>query len=99
MSKFDGMVDRLSNQALEEDEITEDGGLGEIAKDLQAKIDSGEVDNMTKKELMDTYMSIVNLSGSKALITATKLSLMKKQRPELVNLVKNSVEIAKKYSK
>lgn len=37
MSKFDGMVDRLSNQAL---------------------------------------------------ITATKLSLMKKQRPELVNLVK-----------
>lgn len=99
MSKFDGMVDRLSNQALEEDEITEDGGLGEIAKDLQAKIDSGEVDNMTKKELMDTYMSIVNLSRSKALITATKLSLMKKQRPELVNLVKNSVEIAKKYSK
>lgn len=32
MSKFDGMVDRLRNQALEEDEITEDRGLGEIAK-------------------------------------------------------------------
>ena len=99
MSKYEGLVEKLNTKAQEEGEITNDGGLGDIARDLQKKIESGEVDKMSKKELMDTYMSIVSLSGSKALITTTKLSLMKKQRPELVNLVKNSVGIAMKYSK
>lgn len=99
MGKFDGLVKNLENKAREDGEITNDGGLGDIGKKIKELIDSGEINNLEKADLMKYYMSMVELSGNQKLINATKLSLMKKQKPELIRMIKFAANTAINFSK
>lgn len=99
MGKFDGLVKGLEAKAMEEGEITNDGGLGDIGKKIKELIDSGEINKLEKGDLMKYYMSMVELSGNQKLINATKLSLMKKQKPELIRMIKFAANTAINFSK
>lgn len=99
MGKFDSLVKGLEAKAMEEGEITNDGGLGDIGSKIKELIESGEINNLSKDELMKHYMSMIELSGNQKLITATKLSLMKKQKPELIRLIKFAANTAVNFSK
>lgn len=86
-------------EAAKTEPITEDGGLGDLGRRLQAKIDSGEINNMTNKELMDSYMEIIELLGNDKLSKITKMSLIKKNRGQLVDLCAYAASTAIKHSK
>ena len=83
----------------EREEITNDGGLGDIGRELQAKIDSGEFNELSNKELMDYYMQIVSLSGNKKLIMATRVAICKKTRPQLQSMLRAATKTAINFSK
>ena len=79
--------------------ITNDGGLGDMGCELQAKIDSGEIESLSNKELIDDYMAIVKLSGNQKLITMARVAVCKKTHKQLVDLVKFSAKTAISHSK
>lgn len=99
MGKFDGLVKNLEAKAAEEGEITNDGGLGDIGREIKQLIADGKLETLTNTELMKYYLSMVELSGNQKLVNATKLALTKKKRPELIKMVQNAAGIATTFSK
>lgn len=94
----DYMSEKQITEAMTEP-VTEDGGLAEIGKEIQSKIEDGTFDSLTNKELMNYYIKIVSLSGSEKLVNKTKVSLMKKNRGQLQQLVKNASVTAIRFGK
>lgn len=94
----DYMSDKQMVEAFTEP-VTEDGGLAEIGKEIQAKIDNGTFNDLTNKDLIDYYIKIVSLSGNEKLVTKTRVSLTKKNRGQLQQLVRNAAGTAIRFGK
>lgn len=94
----DYMSDKQMMEAFTEP-VTEDRGLAELGKEIQAKIDDGTFNDLTNKELMEKYIEIVSLLGNDKLTNKTKVSLMKKNRGQLQQLLKNAAVTAIRFGK
>ena len=95
----DKYVTKERMEAFVNEEITEDGGLGDIGKKIQTLFETGEIDKLSMAELQKLYMSMVELSGNKKLITMTRVAVTKMKRPKLVGLLKQGADTAIKHSK
>ena len=85
-------------KAAENEPITNDGGLGNIGREIQQKVESGEIESLTNKELIDYHMSIVKLSGNQKLINMSRVAVTKKTRRQLIDMVKLDAKLALKHS-
>lgn len=85
-------------KAAENEPITNDGGLGNIGREIQQKVESGEIESLTNKELIGYHMSIVKLSGNQKLINMSRVAVTKKTRRQLIDMVKLDAKLALKHS-
>lgn len=85
-------------KAAENEPITNDGGLGNIGREIRQKVESGEIESLTNKELIDYHMSIVKLSGNQKLINMSRVAVTKKTRRQLIDMVKLDAKLALKHS-
>ena len=80
-------------------------GLDKIRDDIKAKIDSGEIDNMSKGELIELYMSIVNkgvgqgVGNIDSMAGMVKFALQGRSKKQLKELIKTSWKTLDEVSK
>ncbi len=95
----DKYVTKERLEAFANEEITEDGGLGDIGRKINGLIQSGEIHTMPMAELQKLYMSMVELSGNKKLINMTRVAIIKMKRPKLEAMLAQGAATAIKHSK